>query len=137
MSGYEHDAEYGWIVENDGEGASRIVARDVLPSFGEWVADSLDAAWAEAEAALPEGPWMMELVRHGAMNGDENPYTGYVIDRIPDRYEAVAQNTWACDEVVTGTGPTPAAALRALAAELRQRERAEWIAAKPAEGSGR
>ncbi len=34
---YEYDAEYRWIVESDGEGSSRIVAKDVLPSFGEWV----------------------------------------------------------------------------------------------------
>lgn len=31
---FDYDAEYGWIVENDGEGASRIVAENVLPSFG-------------------------------------------------------------------------------------------------------
>ena len=51
---YEYDAEYGWIVESDGEGASRIVAKDVLPSFGRWAERAAPAGdpWAELRAEV-------------------------------------------------------------------------------------
>lgn len=48
---YEHDAEYHWIVESDGEGSSRIVAKDVLPSFGEWVEQQSRPSVREAAEA--------------------------------------------------------------------------------------
>ena len=116
MTRYEHDAEERWIVENDGEGASRIVARDVLPSFGEWIADSFDAAWAEAEAALPEGCTMSLYWQLGLWHASyqhkhtECPGCGIIHQCEPER-ETV---NW------PATGPTPAAALRALAEKLRE-----------------
>lgn len=67
-------------------------------------ADRLDAAWAEAEAALPEG-WYISNVRRRSLTG---------------RYSASA--TLAGSETgvnVSGFGPSPAAALTALAARLR------------------
>lgn len=39
---FDYDPEYGWIVQSDGEGASQIVAKEVLPSFGRWVDDQRD-----------------------------------------------------------------------------------------------
>jgi len=30
----EYDEEYRWLIQNDGHGSSRIVARDVLPEYG-------------------------------------------------------------------------------------------------------
>jgi len=48
MSRFEYDAEYRWIIENDGEGASQIVAREVLPELGEWV----EAISRNADAGL-------------------------------------------------------------------------------------
>jgi hypothetical protein len=68
---------------------------------------SLDAAWAEAEAALPED-WFGPLV---FQEGDGGSYVarasagGYRLYDDPD-FEA--------------GGPTPAAALHALAAKLRE-----------------
>jgi hypothetical protein len=79
----------------------RAVADDVISQLP----DSLDAAWAEAEAVLPEG-WMLERVwrNAGAWNAraGEGPYPAAI---------GVQQ--------IGGSGPTPAAALRALAAKLR------------------
>jgi hypothetical protein len=66
--------------------------------------DSLDAAWAEAEAALPEG-WALQVAK----------------DRADGQAEAMAgpiEFSWP-PHVVRVFGPTPAAALRALAAKLR------------------
>lgn len=69
---------------------------------------SLDAAWAEAEAALPKtwapldvaiGPTITPGVWRAALND------------YPERTEEM---DWVC------VGPTPAAALRALAAKLRE-----------------
>lgn len=51
---YEHDAEYHWIVENDGHGSSRIVAQNVLPGFGDWVASRSVALGARLREALPD-----------------------------------------------------------------------------------
>ena len=66
----------------------------------------LDAAWAEAEAALPEG-WVLQGI-------------------TPSRaeWEALA-SSWTAragdkQDWQAGAGPTPAAALRALAAKLRE-----------------
>lgn len=63
-------------------------------------APSLDAAWAEAEAALPEG---------------------WAIDRVYWR-DDITWSAWAANTTgggLRGDGDTPAAALRALAAVLR------------------
>lgn len=70
-----------------------------------FASDSLDAAWAEAEAALPDG-WRIKEVR---------------VHDLDDEWGAEAEN-------MTGVGryrwvehgPTPAAALRALTARLRE-----------------
>ena len=84
------------------------------PSCGEHVTtsrivgwDSLDAAWAEAEAALSGHPrWQCALRQwvndEYAASADESEY------HSPDEAEMVA------------FGSTPAAALRALAAKLRE-----------------
>jgi hypothetical protein len=67
------------------------------------VEHALDAAWAEAEAALPEGWHIDRLHRNGPKDwtayASEAPYLGLEM----------------------GAHNTPAAALRALAAKLRER----------------
>lgn len=35
------DVEYGWLIEDDDSGCSRIVARDVLPEWGRAIADAV------------------------------------------------------------------------------------------------
>lgn len=65
-------------------------------------ADDLTAAWQEAEAALPEG-WGLVLSCRDGMND------AYAIN-------PVMSSAWAH----SATGPTPAAALRALTARLRE-----------------
>jgi hypothetical protein len=72
--------------------------------------DSLDAAWAEAEAALPKG-W-------------DGPTVGPFVDNLRhvDRWVATAGkyiDNLDLPKEERGFGPTPAAALRALAAKLR------------------
>jgi len=75
------------------------------------LADSLDAAWAEAEAALPDG-WAILGLDHTAM--------------MDQRWRAEAQSrigpvvAWNRVRTVSAEGLTPAAALRALAAKLRE-----------------
>ena len=99
------------------------VAGDVL---AEAIADSLDAAWASAEAALPEG-WQLEVVHRGALTGDINPWTGYAITEPREQYVAEAAHVWYGGPTwkridppeAKAEGPTPAAALRALTAKLR------------------
>jgi hypothetical protein len=99
---------------------------DVVRSL---VADArLGAAWREAEAALPEG-WWFECYISGAIAGDVNPHTGYSVTSPEQRYVAVAQPTWyplgpdndGPSEEVCSEATTPAAALTALAAALRER----------------
>ena len=83
---------------------------DLAVAVGEYVAaweaatspDSLDAAWAEAEAALPEG-WRLCL--HGS-------FGSVAFKAVADSQE------WAA--VIEAPALTPAAALRALAAKLRE-----------------
>jgi hypothetical protein len=67
----------------------------------------LDAAWAAAEAALPEG-W-----RFAVQRTDEDFGTWAATGVSPAFFEG--END---DEYADGQGPTPAAALRALAARL-------------------
>ena len=71
--------------------------------------DSLDAAWAEAEAALPEGWLVMNLNRW--WEETSSPANGW--------WGAVASKA-GNGQALVGSGPTPAAALRALAAKLRE-----------------
>ena len=80
--------------------------------------DSLDAAWAEAEAALPTEDFSDEAIAGGR---DTGPWE--IASLIHDERGWFARAT----EVIAGgtldemeaTGPTPAAALRALAEKLR------------------
>jgi hypothetical protein len=86
----------------------------------------LDAAWADAEAVLPEG-WWFEVYPAPHKEGDVNPHTGTVLGPRPGPYVASAQPGWLPldDEALVDSpeysGPTPASALRALAAALRDR----------------
>lgn len=92
-----------------GKGHPRHMVEVTVELFEDMVAkplrDSLDAAWAEAEAALPEGHVLAEvrLFDDGTLWGaSTNNVTG------------VGRYHW------SGDGPTPAAALRALATNLRE-----------------
>ena len=90
--------------------------------------DSLDAAWAEAEAALPEAGWTADDGRWVIPSGswiigiERRPESGdgYFEPHYEAGYLARAEirpGKW-----VTGDdADTPAAALRALAAKLRER----------------
>lgn len=84
--------------------------RDCVPNteriLAEIRADSLDAAWAEAEAALPDG-WCLKL--HSDVDVDA---TDYLAIAQPNTEMPRDLHEWA-------PGPTPAAALRALAVKLR------------------
>jgi hypothetical protein len=100
-------------------------AAAILGDTGRYLPDGgLDAAWAEAEAVLPEGWWI-----HGihAWSFDD---MAYMVEAA-----TAGSHYWAGKskrEKVAGTrhyapgpnamayGPTPAAALRALAAKLRE-----------------
>jgi hypothetical protein len=64
--------------------------------------DDLDVAWAEAEAALPEG-WAIE----GIYGDNRDDWTATAWNEPHAEYDR-------------GHGPTPVAALRALAAKLRE-----------------
>ena len=123
----EHIAavEAGWTLRKpwktlDVDAAEAENIREVRDMLARWGAhgvnvltgatlaswSELDAAWAEAEAALPEG-WYV-----GVQTGHDAAYT------------AIAANMYWLTESLTGTycdGDTPAAALRALAARLRER----------------
>jgi hypothetical protein len=89
-------------------------ATDAAMNYGQGYAAALrevegtvDAAWAEAEAALPEG-WYM-----GVQYGNRDA-----------AYVAIAADMFWLTDSLTGTfadGSTPAEALRALAAQLRSR----------------
>jgi hypothetical protein len=87
--------------------------------------DGLDAAWKEAEAALPTVDWLMEVYHSGAIIGGINPHTGYEVTSPEHRYVAVAQPAWyPLDKAMDppefrAEDDTPAAALRALAIRLR------------------
>jgi hypothetical protein len=88
------------------------------PNGGPSVALSLDAAWAEAEAALPEG-WVLLGVNHAV------PEPSLPLVFVEPPFHASAREQWdrarprvTAKSVVAG-GDTPAAALRALTAKLR------------------
>ena len=85
------------------------------------VDDSLDAAWAEAEEALPEGWIICRLIGIHPMPYGEpwqaqaEPSPAY--KSVLGPYGRLDGTMW----LGTGaSGPTPAAALRALAAKLRE-----------------
>lgn len=87
------DAERGWVADG--------------PTWAEHLPDSLDAAWAEAEEALP-GYGGVSVRRR------EDEW----VERSGEEYVAALWSDGrAWDECF---GPTPAAALRALAAKLRE-----------------
>ena len=77
------------------------------------LAESLDAAWAEVEAALPEGWWIARIELSGMTTED----MGGNRDRLT-WWEAWARGPK--DKDAKGVADTPAAALRALAAKLRE-----------------
>jgi len=70
-------------------------------------ADSLDAAWAEAEAALPEG-WRLDGLNPGIVSDRGVRTPGWVA------------RAWGSGETIWVRATTPAAALRALAAKLQE-----------------
>jgi hypothetical protein len=80
-------------------------------SWSDHLPDSLDAAWAEAEAALPDKRWQVQL------RGDWEEGWGAAYISASG---SVDTNTsgWFHDP---DDHRTPAAALRALAAKLRER----------------
>jgi hypothetical protein len=97
----------GAVLVDTGEPVTRIAAieyaaRDALDGSGDPEAVGLDEAWAEADAALPsDGSMRLTGVTWPSMKDDE----------------------WVahCSAAgVFGYGPTPAAALRALAAALTE-----------------
>lgn len=101
-----YDYEQGGIVSR--ADADLIVAlRNAAP---ELLASepTLDAAWAEAEAALPEG-WRLAIDPYYPTGWEAHAYD---INEVPTSARS-DHSTGAC------FGPTPAAALRALAAALR------------------
>jgi hypothetical protein len=81
--------------------ADQLMIRDLEMAY----ADSLDAAWAAAEAALPEG-WHLSvlggMVRTGFANG---PTTAHAIGATTSQ---------------SAVGDTPAAALQALAIRIKE-----------------
>ncbi len=117
--------------ENEGE-VRKMLAR--WQAHGIVVAsDSLDAAWPEAEAALPEG-WTLEIrqVREFRVLRPYNVVTGQPGETIEALigYSATATNLRTPDDGSMGGGQyqtvgamadTPVAALRALVAKLRER----------------
>ncbi|MDP2622294.1 MAG: hypothetical protein Q8Q29_00650 [Actinomycetota bacterium] len=74
---------------------------------------TLDEAWAEAEAALPEG-WRIDTLRIGR-NYPHEPEVEWVVWAEKPDYFAPRDGRTAF-----GSGPTPTAALQALAAALRE-----------------
>jgi hypothetical protein len=86
-------------------------------------ADSLDAAWAEAEAALPEG-WALAGLEQRWPDWDDRG-NGIGVpwwDVSADSNATVGCATCGSDVLKyhDASGPTPAAALRALAEKLRE-----------------
>jgi len=101
---WEHsEGEYGgerwqrWGNDLDWDSARSIAEYDVPAP------DSIDAAWSEAEAALPAGGRIDRLNRNGPKD-----WTAYASEAPHLGMEMGAHNT-------------PAAALRALAEKLRER----------------
>jgi hypothetical protein len=81
-------------------------------NWSEHLPDSLDAAWAEAEATSAE----RGLVIYQIVRLSDDPA---INEQFPAIWRVEAGNVHNRAQDVRGTGPTPAAALRALAAKLR------------------
>ena len=96
---------YGLIPLEPGEmtASTTDIMRADIRTLWSLLADSLGAAWDEAEVALPEG-YALSLV---------GPYSGGGYVARAHRYG------WdELDSIEDAQGPTPAAALRALATKL-------------------
>ena len=113
------------------EGKQLVVVEGVTLHWTPAAADSLDAAWAEAEAALPTAGWMADGrwvlpsgswiigIEYRPPSGD-----GYFEPHYEAAYFARAQVRAGQDRWFTGDdADTPAAALRALAERLREHRR--------------
>lgn len=50
MNRFEYDEAEGWLIENDGNGSSRIVAKEVSRLHGVAIATILNAAFSADEA---------------------------------------------------------------------------------------
>lgn len=114
----------GFYATRDGkdiwrETCPNCAAEYVIERASPW--DHLGSAWAEAVMALPEGWEILDLTRVNDLSHccsycyAERTWTA-MAGKVPANMDA---------EEVTGaeyaTGPTPAAALRALASKLRDR----------------
>jgi hypothetical protein len=78
------------------------------------MAESLDAAWAEVEAVMPEG-WVgphLYSTRNNTVN--ETPYKAEAFKSNPGRSD---------DPITFGLGDTPASALLSLAEAIREAKR--------------
>ena len=99
------------------EDGTRVCGFDEHPEAVGPEACSLDAAWAEAEAALPEG-WVLAKVDRLSEDTDcdtsvlRAEWSAIVVSRQRDEWGKHEVTAWA-------SGLTPAAALRSLAAKLR------------------
>ena len=86
--------------------------------------DSLDAAWAEAEAALPEDGYLSLSGPNNEHHYNVTAYSGHTEHVEPgDDHLWFTVNSGAIDVALPigrGYGDTPSAALRALAAKLRE-----------------
>lgn len=87
-------------LANVGSKSERLIAEAIAKYIGP-PPDSLDRAWRDAEAALPEGWRMRDLGRDGDEGWLARAHRPYVRGHV-------------------GFGATPAAALRSLAAKLRE-----------------
>jgi hypothetical protein len=114
------------MVVNPRDAAVRFrqaAADGVIPVAPERVYDggmplTLDEAWAEAEAALPPR-WVMWKLAPDAWKAS---VADIGVDRVLHSWEAQAAGPIG---VARGHGPTPAAALHALAVALQSQEAGE------------
>ena len=99
----------GLLDQPNGLGLTANQAHEIGERVASRVAP-LDAAWQEAEAALPEG-WE-HLAVHRARDYGDDPWC--YIGEAGRHDDEIGNEGW------SGPQPTPAAALRALAAKLRE-----------------
>lgn len=109
---------HGWAADGDTKYTATGFAAAILAADPQLAAAiELGLAWAEAEAALPEGFVVAEVTKRW-YDGDCGTASW------KDEWQALAggtQDRWDGDFAYgeSATGPTPAAALRALAEKLR------------------
>jgi hypothetical protein len=106
------DSLEDWAMEYTA-GSELGTVRRQASELHELLADSLDAAWAEAEAALPGTDWHISLQYvpdFWALGRAGTPWVAHASEETPSRS---ATREWVY-------GPTRAAALRALAEGLRE-----------------